>query len=88
MYLQYDGAAYVKASKVASAIDADSKTIINMIKNGVIRGKQIGRDWKVLEEDVNRLLDVNDTFGSPAKSTSILIEKADAALAELLAEKS
>ncbi|NJE06942.1 IS607 family transposase [Thermococcus sp. M39] len=47
---------YYKASEVAELLNYNKTTIIRWIKAGKIKGQKIGRDWRIPEDEVKRLL--------------------------------
>lgn len=86
--IQEEKELFVRASLVAFQTSLSAKTIVSMIENGEIRGKQLGRNWKVWHEDYERLIDPNDTFGAcrTYKAQNLDAQRAKQDLEQLLSE--
>ena len=58
---------------VAELTGLTSRTIRNYLKDGTLRGKKIGVQWRFTEEDINRLFsDVDGTGGKILKPEDII----------------
>jgi len=57
--------------ETAQALRVSNQTIYNMIRDGRIKARKVGREWRFLRSEVMSLMEEDNTFSIAAKGGSI-----------------